>query len=210
MGRPSRYSRTAIEDAALAVLDRDGAAGLTLRALARELGTGAMTLYNYVEDASALEALVVDRVLRDATPLPAPSTDWRADVAAIAEAVWRAVQPHPHAIPLVLGRRSRSPIFLDTAEALLTALARSGRRHTDLLVAFRAVTTVATSFAMTELAGPANANREDPVAVVARFRSLPQDRYPHLIEIARATASSEPEAEFRAGLSALLDGLAER
>lgn len=208
MGRPQRFTTADIEAAALAVIDRDGTAGLTMRAVARELGTGAMTLYNYVDDPAALEALVVDRVLRDATPLPAPTADWRADVSAIAEAVWRAVRPHPHVIPLILARRSRSALFTDTAEALLAGLARSGRQGADLLVAFRAVATLATSFAMTELAGPLTTSREDPDAVIDRFRSLPRDRYPHLIAIAEAARTSEPEAEFRAGLAALVDGLA--
>lgn len=207
MGRPPRFSRAEIEDAALGVLDRDGAVGLTIRAVARELGTGPMTLYNYVEDSSALEEVVVDRVLHDAGPLPAPTDDWRADVTAIAVATWRAVHRHPHVIPLVLGRRSRSPIFLDTAELLLDALARSGREGSDLLVAFRAVTTFATAFALTELASPAAAAREDPAAVVERFRSLPEERYPHLIEIAGAARTSLPETEFLSGLEALLDGL---
>ena len=208
MGRPPRFEMIDIEEGVLAVLDREGAAGLTLRAVARELGTGPMTLYGYVEDSSALEALAVDRVLRDAMPLPPPSDDWRADVLAIAEAIWRAVRPHPHAIPLILSRRSQSQIFLDTAEALLGALAGSGRRHTELLVAFRAVTTLVTSFAMTELAGPLSASRHDPDVVVDRFRSLPQEQYPHLTEIARAATTSDPEAELRTGLVALLDGLA--
>src|SRR5690606_8436887 len=135
-------------DAAIAVVDREGGAGLTMRAVAQELGTGPMTLYNYVDDRTGLDALVVDGVLRNLAPPAAPDADWRADVMAIAESVWRAVRPHPNAIPLILSRRSRSPIFLDTAEALLAALARSGLSGGGLLAAFRAVTTLATSFAM--------------------------------------------------------------
>jgi AcrR family transcriptional regulator len=207
VGRPPRFSSADVENAALAVLDRDGAGGLTLRAVARELGTGPMTMYGYVESAAALDALVVDRVLRAATPLPEPSAEWRSDVAAIAEAVWRAVRPHPHVVPLILARRSGSAMFLDIAEALLVALARSGRHDQELLSAFRAVSTLATSFAMTELAGPLSASREDPDAVVERFRALPLERYPRLVEIARAASTSDPVVEFRAGIEALLDGL---
>lgn len=207
MGRRPRFTRAQVEDAAIAVADRDGAAGLTMRAVAHELGTGPMTLYTYVDDRSGLDALVVDGVLRDVTLPTAPAADWRADVIAIAESVWRAVRFHPHAIPLILARRSRSAIFLDTAEALLTALARSGLSDAELLAAFRAVTTLATSFAMTELAGPLTTARERPSEVVERFRSLPAERYPGLIEIAAAAVSSTPESEFHRGLTALLDGL---
>lgn len=207
MGRRPRFSRAEVEDAAIAVLDREGAAGLTMRAVAQVLGTGPMTLYTYVDDRAGLDALVVDGVLRDVTLLAAPRADWRADVIAVAESIWRAVRPHPHAIPLILARRSRSATFLDTAEALLSALARSGLADTELLAAFRAVTTLATSFAMTELAGPLTTGRERPSEVVKRFRALPPERYPRLIEIADAAVTSTPESEFRRGLTALLDGL---
>lgn len=210
MGRRPRFSRDEVEDAAIAVLDRDGPAGLTMRAVAQELGTGPMTLYTYVDDRSGLDALVVDGVLRHVTLGPAPSADWRADVTAIAVSVWRTVRRHPNAIPLILSRRSRSAIFLDTAEALLAALARSGQTDDGLLVAFRAVTTFATSFAMTELTGPLSTSQESPSEVVERFQALPPERYPRLTEIATAAASSSPESEFRLGLTALLDGLAAR
>ena len=41
-----------------------------------------------------------------------------------------------------------------------------------------------------------------------RIRALPRGRYPHLIAVAGAAAASTAEREFRAGLDALLAGLA--
>lgn len=207
MGRRPRFSHGEVEQAAITVLDRDGVTGLTMRAVAKVLDTGPMTLYNYVDDRVGLDVLVVDAILRDIDLPVAPSSDWRADVSSIAESIWRAVRTHPHAIPLILSRRSRSTIFLDTAEALLAALARSGLRDGELLGAFRAVTTLATAFAQTELAGPLSADFEDPAETVQRFKTLSPDRHPRLIEIAGAAATSTPEVEFRQGLRALLNGL---
>ena len=64
-------------------------------------------------------------------------------------------------------------------------------------------------FAQAELAGPLAGGADEPAAVVIdRFRALPADRYPHLVEIASAASSSTPDAEFRTGLRALLAGLA--
>lgn len=196
-----------MEDAAIAVVDEHGLAGLTMRAVAAHLGTGPMTLYNYVDDRGALDALVVDGVLRGITLPDSPSPDWRADVHHIAEAVWHAVRQHPNAIPLLLARRSHSQTFLDIAEALLAALARSGLGGQDLLVAFRAVTTLATAFALTELTSPLSTRDGGPDAMIDRFRTLPTERYPRLIEIAGAARTSAPETEFRRGLDALIDGL---
>lgn len=48
MGRPARFTHAQLQAAALRLLDREGLAGLSMRSLAAELGTGAMTLYNYV------------------------------------------------------------------------------------------------------------------------------------------------------------------
>src|SRR4051812_9579495 len=154
MGRPPKFSREQLQAAALALVDEQGLAGLSMRSLAAELGTGAMTLYNHVEHREDLEVLVVDAVMAKAKWPKAQREDWRDDVRAIATAVWRAVRAHPDVIPLVLTRRSRSPAALEVAEALLGALARSGRSGRRLLVAFRAVTAFVTGFAQVELAGP--------------------------------------------------------
>jgi AcrR family transcriptional regulator len=210
VGRRARFTRSEVEDAAIAVTDEHGLAGLTMRAVAARLGTGPMTLYNYVDDRAALDALVVDGVLRDITLPEPPSPDWRVDVRRIAEEVWRAVRVHPNAIPLVLARRSHSETFLRVAEGMLAALARSGLDGEDLLAAFRAITTLATAFAQTELAGPLSTRGGGPDATIDRFQSLPTHRYPRLVEIAGAARTSTPESEFRRGLDALLDGLRAR
>lgn len=206
MGRPARYTLTQVQDAALAVLDRGGVDGLTMRAVASELGTGPMTLYTYVDSRADLEALVVEAVLRDVEVPTGREGDWKADTRAIATAVWRAVRPHPHAVPLILARRGQSASFLAVAEALLSALGRSGRQGHDLLVAFRAVSTLATAFAQNEIGGPLSGPDSGP-ATIRRFLELPQDRYPRLVEIADAARTSTPADEFARSLDALLDGL---
>lgn len=206
VGRRARFTRDDVENAAIAVIDDHGIGGLTMRAVAQRLGTGPMTLYNYVPDRDALDGLVVDGVLRGIVLPDAPSDDWRSDVHRVAEQVWRAVREHPNAIPLVLARRSHSTTFLDVAEALLTALARAGLDGEDLLAAFRAVTTLATAFAQTELTSALSTRDGGQEATIDRFRSLPAERYPRLIEIAGAARTSTPDAEFRRGLDALLAG----
>ncbi|MGH7787250.1 MAG: TetR/AcrR family transcriptional regulator [Candidatus Binatia bacterium] len=209
MGRPPKLSRDRLQAAALALVDAHGLAGLSMRALAAELGTGAMTIYNHVASRADLDVLVVEAVVARADWPQARGVDWREDVQVIATAMWRAVRAHPHAIPLILTRRSRSPAALAVAEALLEALARSGRSRQRLLVAFRAVSAFVMGFAQAELAGPlAVETGEAPEAVIRRIRAMPRTQYRHLIEIAAAAARSDAEREFRAALDLLLDGLA--
>ena len=210
MGRPAKFSRGQLQAAALALVDEHGLASLSMRALADELGTGAMTLYNHVEHREDLEMLVVEAVIAGARWREGEHEDWRDDVRHVATAMWRAVRAHPQAIPLILTRRSNSPAVLDVSEALLRALARSGRSGRRLLVAFRAVTAVITGFAQVELAAPLTQGKPERAKVVIdRVRALPKERYGHLREIARAASTSDAESEFRAGLELFLAGLGE-
>lgn len=203
-----RFSTDQMKAAALGLVDEKGLAALTMRNLADALGTGAMTIYNYVDGREGLEALLIDAVMSQVS-LPRPSSDWRQDVRHIATAVWRTVRLHPQVIPLILSRRTMDEATLDYAEALLDALARSGRSGPDLHAAFRVVSGFVAGFAQAELAdptvgaGPAAADK-----TVQRALSLPYERYPRLLEIAKAASRSSPKAAFAAGLDIVLAGLA--
>jgi AcrR family transcriptional regulator len=207
MPAPRKFTREQLRSAALALVDEQGLAGLTMRNLAAELGTGAMTIYNYVDGREGLEELVTEAVMGETRWTETPG-DWPAQVVSVAEGMWRAVRAHPHAIPLILTRRSSDVPTLAPAEALLRALAHSGRSGVELLVAFRVVSGYVTGFAQAELTSPFAARAgEDRVAVAGRIAALPVDRFPKLIEIAEAAADGDPETEFRSGLAIVLAGL---
>ncbi|MGW0251079.1 TetR/AcrR family transcriptional regulator [Nocardia goodfellowii] len=207
MPAPRKFSREQLQAAALALVDEHGLAGLTMRNLATELGTGAMTIYNYVNGREGLEELVAEAVMSQ-TRWDQTTDDWDAQVAAIAEGMWRAVRAHPHAIALILTRRSFDIATLTPAEALLQALSRTGRSGRDLLIAFRTVSGYVTGFAQAELAGPLSAATETgPSDIAERIASMPAERFPKLVEIATAAADSDPQDEFRDGLQLILTGL---
>ena len=198
-----KFTRAQLQEAALALVDEQGLAALSMRTLAGALGTGPMTLYNYVKDRDELDALVVEAVLSEVKP-PRARADWQADVRALVEATWRTVRRHPNVIPLVvLTRRTLHDTTLQWAEALLEALAQSGRRDSELLIAFRTVSGFVMGLAQAQLSGP-TADHPD----VARAEALPADRYPRLIEIAKAARGLGPDREFRAGLDIVMAGLA--
>ena len=89
-----------------------------MRSLAAALGTGPMTLYNYVADKEGLEELVVAAIVADVR-LPEPTDDWQRDAHAIASAMWQGIRAHPAAIPLVLTRRMSSSTGFAAADALI-------------------------------------------------------------------------------------------
>ncbi|MCF4121149.1 TetR/AcrR family transcriptional regulator C-terminal domain-containing protein [Antribacter sp. KLBMP9083] len=65
--RPAKpaLSRAAIVDAALRVIEREGAHKLTMRRLATELDTGPASLYVYVKNTTELNAQLIDRLLAE-------------------------------------------------------------------------------------------------------------------------------------------------
>jgi AcrR family transcriptional regulator len=208
MGRPRKFSRERLQEAALALVDEHGLAGLSMRTLAARVGTGPMTLYNHVRGREDLEVLVVEAVVAGATWEPGHFEDWREQVHDVAVAMWRAVRAHPNAIPLILTRRTRSPGALAVAEALLAGLARSGRTGHELLIAFRAVSAFVMGFAQAELAGPLAVAAGEPAAdVIERVRALPRAQFARLVDVAGAARTSDAEAEFRGGLDLILAGM---
>lgn len=207
VSQAAQRSRAQLQESALALVDQQGLAALSMRTLAGALGTGPMTLYNYVKDRDELDALVVEAVLAEVKPPRTRGADkaenWQADVRAIVEATWRTVRRHPHVIPLVLTRRTLHDTTLQWAEGLLEALALGGRRDTELLVAFRTVSGFVMGLAQAQLSGPTTDHPD-----VARAEALSADRYPRLVEIAKAARGLGPDREFRAGLEIVMAGLA--
>jgi AcrR family transcriptional regulator len=200
MPAPRKFTEEQLRDAALAIVDESGLDALTMRSLAARLGTGPMTIYNYVEGRDGLEALVIAGALAGAPDPPAPSADWLADVRAMATTLWSAARAHPNAIPLLLTRRTTDEATMDRAEALLGALRRGGFDGFGLLTAFRAVTAFVTGFAQTEYTAKASDTLD-------RGLGLDPDRYPGLLVIAQATDPAAREPEFTAALDFVLAGL---
>jgi AcrR family transcriptional regulator len=60
-----------VVDAAFRVIDENGFAKLSMRAVARELGVPTMTIYGYVPNKDALDALLIDRILGE-VHIPGP------------------------------------------------------------------------------------------------------------------------------------------
>lgn len=204
----ARFTISEISAVALAIVDREGLGALSMRSLATALGTGPMTLYNYVRDRGELEELVVDAIIAEVR-VPAPSDDWQRDVQAIAVAMWEAMRRHPNVVPLVLTRRTVSASSYLAADRLIAALQRAGLADVDLLAAFRAVLGLVIGSAQAELAGPlAGSNREqEQVAVAARIGQLAHADHPHIAALAQASQHSTARADFERGLQILLAGI---
>ena len=149
----ARFTTDEIAVAALRMVDEAGLGALSMRSLAAALGTGPMTLYNYVADKEGLEELVVAAIVSEVS-LPEATDDWQHDAHAIASAMWQGIRAHPAAIPLVLTRRMSSSTGFVAADALISALDRAGLE--DLRPACRVPcpSGLITGSAQADLAGP--------------------------------------------------------
>ncbi|MFI5530824.1 TetR/AcrR family transcriptional regulator C-terminal domain-containing protein [Kitasatospora sp. NPDC051853] len=110
--------------AGIAIADAEGAAALTMRRLAAELGTSAMSLYRHVRNRDQLLALMTDAAFAEATlPTPDPSADWRTRLESAARAQWDLYHRHPWlAATLNLARPLLAPHGMRQIEYLLATL----------------------------------------------------------------------------------------
>ncbi|GAA2981778.1 transcriptional regulator, TetR family [Actinokineospora diospyrosa] len=113
-----------IVEAAVAVADAEGMAGLSMRAVGERLGRTAMALYTYVADKSELLDLMYDHVHGELGV--GPAADWRAGVRAWAEELWAFYLRHPWVLQVSMARPVLGPNELDSAERLLRALEPAG------------------------------------------------------------------------------------
>lgn len=124
MKRKTPLDREAILDAALAILDRDGLEGLSMRKLGAEVGVEAMSLYNHVPNKDALLDGIHERILM-ALELPSART-WQALLRHQARALHRVLHAHPHAIPLFATRPAATPAAVAQLERYLHVLVKAG------------------------------------------------------------------------------------
>lgn len=189
--------------AAIALLDAEGADGLSMRRLAERLGSGAMSLYWHVGNKEEVLDLALDAVLAYVPPASAEPRGWRADVILVLED-WRAAMlRHPWSAAL-LPRRALGPSMLGRLELLSQALSRAGVADVDLNVAIWSVWNYVLGATITR--GSFVRSADDLVAAQLRLAAA-SGRYP-TIDRSRLLLDRDWDGTFRRGLDLLLDGLA--
>ncbi len=173
--------RTRILDAALAIVDREGADALTVRKLARALGVYPTAIYWYIPNRNALLAAVVDHAMHDVLPAK-PSDDWRDWVRQLLHRYRRAVREHPNAVPLAGAQLiSNGGVRPELIDQILTVLETAGFAGDDLRRAYNVVIAVMTGFVTIEFASaPADGSPAWEAEVRDAFRSVDPAEYPAL------------------------------
>ncbi|MBE7195116.1 MAG: TetR/AcrR family transcriptional regulator C-terminal domain-containing protein [Gordonia polyisoprenivorans] len=149
-----------IAQAALAMVDEQGVASATMRAVAERLGVEAMSLYRHVGSRDRMLDAVVERVVNELEDDPdlagAAGQDWRAYLRALAVGVRGYARRHPHAFPLVATRPTDAPWInpplrsVRWVEQLLSVLLERGFSDEEVLFAYRVFNTFLLGYLLLE------------------------------------------------------------
>ena len=111
---------------ALALLDEEGAAAVSIRAIAKRLGVRMNTVLWHAKSKTRLEELMADAIVAGAS-LDGLPEHWRDRATEIVRRYRAALLAHRDGAAVVVATFAAEPATLDLAEALITALLDGGR-----------------------------------------------------------------------------------
>ena len=128
-GRPRTLSRERVLSAAVVRADRTGLEGLTMRALAEDLGVEAMSLYHHLPGKAGLLDGLVQSLMAEvdaATARVVAGDDWRDGVRQRCLAARDVMERHPWGPGLMVSRTAIPPSVFAHFEAVLAAMVDAG------------------------------------------------------------------------------------
>jgi AcrR family transcriptional regulator len=222
-GRMRGLSRADIVDVAVAIADAEGTEAVSMRRIARDLRVGAMSLYWHVESKEELHQMMLDTVQAE-IEAPAPSGDWRTDLAGYASNTRAALLRHPWAIDFLNTGPPSGPNDARNAERLIGSLSGLGLDVKTTMWMLSALGTYVMGAALREIqelrwhrgveepGGDMTEAEADALRDEFMERIRQSGRYPNLTMV--MDANFDPDApetshdRFWFGLGCLLDGFA--
>jgi AcrR family transcriptional regulator len=176
-----------------------------MRKLGAELGVEAMSLYNHVPNKGALLDGMVE-VLLGELEVPSESEGWESRVREAYRAFRRLAHEHPNVFPLLVVRPPDTMDGVWLVEEFLKTLREAGFEPETALYAFRALSSYASGYAMSEIRGFAM----EPAGSRLGASTLPRDEFPHIHELDDRLQLVDHDAEFEFGLDLIIAGLKEK
>jgi len=195
-----RLSREMIEDAAFAVIEREGFAGFSTRKLATELGCEAMSIYHHFPSMAHLFEALVDRLFGPLM-MPDAGLPWRQRIRMAVLDYRRVAREHPAFATYFLTYRMNSPTCLAYLDRVIGLFKDGGFDQETTARLFRVVGYYMTGGLLDETAGYA----KGPSAVtIVTDEQLARD-FPNVAVAGRYFGRAEFDKTFELGLDMLLD-----
>ncbi|MDQ0734472.1 TetR/AcrR family transcriptional regulator [Arthrobacter agilis] len=192
------YSRESIAATGIRIADDEGLEGLTMRAIARSLGTSAPSLYRYVTSREEILDLMVDAAI-GTPPVVEPGPAWTEAMIALATAQLLHHRTHAWLISASLDVRNFGPNTLAWFESYLLAMEEVEAPARAKLELIGLVTGLVSLFAQQ--------GRQTARATPA-FDLLSAERHPHLTAaLVEPGGSPAPETLFDRAVLAVCRGL---
>jgi AcrR family transcriptional regulator len=200
--------------AAVRIADAEGLAAVSMNRVAKELHTGAMSLYRYVESKHELLALMIDAAIGEVPPTPSDG-DWRSRLEGWARATVQAMRAHPWAASAPVAGPPLAPHAVAWFEDALAALAGTGLTEDEkpsvvLLLSGYAANHVTVMAQVAEsFLAPGDAAMRGYADTLRALTDA--ERFPALHAMLAAGVfdrADPPDVEFEFGLQRILDGIA--
>jgi AcrR family transcriptional regulator len=206
-------SQEAIVDAAIKVLDRDGADAVSMRNVARELNAGAASLYWHVAGKDELVNLVIDRAAGE-LDLPAPNpARWQEQLQEAAHQELELLLRHRDLARLRVGRIPIGPKEVRWLEWSLRLLRSAGIPDRQAVLFGDLFHVYIGHYAFERsLEAPAQASGNMPVNATREtvrdyLASLPRQQFPNITSMVDEIVAPDLDRRFEFGLDLILKGL---
>ncbi|MEV4582217.1 TetR/AcrR family transcriptional regulator [Nonomuraea jabiensis] len=206
--RRPRLSRERIVEAAVALLDAEGVAGFSMRALAARLRAGTMSLYEYVTSKEDVLDLALDEVFGEISAEERPA--WRDTVVRQLSQSRDVMRRHPWVPALTATRPLLGPNALARSRLFYSALAGAGLTGPVLTAAVGTLTSYVNGYVAAEniwwatVRTPgADAEIRERVGRFLEENATELSRHAHV-------ADGDFDRQFLLGLDIVLDGIEAR
>lgn len=209
--RTDSLSKERIVSAAIAILDADGEAALTFRALSARLSTGSGALYWHVANKAELLAAASDDVIARALTEMPDGTEPRESIRTIALEVFDAIDAHPWVGAQLSGAPWQSAMvnIFEGIGSQLQALEVPDRSLLDSASALvNYILGVAGQNAANARLHGADTDRSTFLTAVAnRWAQLDPEKYPFMQRLATQLPAHDDRKQFLVGIDYILAGI---
>ncbi|WP_242906852.1 TetR/AcrR family transcriptional regulator [Actinomadura terrae] len=207
-GRPPRISREEILAVARRIVDKEGVDRLTMRRLAKDVGSTPMALYHHVRDKDELLVLLLDEYAERALRRPDLPADPRERVVVAAAAIREALAGHPWVAQVITADDLMARSALWFAEQIVDGLVECGLAPERAVHGYRAIWYYTAGEVLVRAAAARRRAGDDRATYRDRvFADLDPEELPRLAAVGDRWTPLTAEDTYLDGLRALVDGL---